>query len=659
MIARAASLMRPKDKLRLSEWAERNTDLDLDALPWAIEVMDALSDPAVSEVGLEGPAQAMKSEIGLCWIGYLIEHAPADLLICQPDKSMMQDFVIRRIGPMIERTPAVKAQLLPAANADNIFLKQFRGMLLTSIWPVGAQFRARPVPNGWLDDYDDIPDDIDGQGSAIKLLDARQTTFEGRDTKYVSSSPAREDGSGIEAFVEAGTDERLQPVCPSCGERFEPDLTRDLRFEQGTLEQAEKTAHVVCPVNGCILEPQARRDLLESLQKQPSHGFVAKNKKAGTKRRTFRVDGLLAFSSWSKLAREWREAQLGWELRQDESGLRSFVNTKAGRNYRSQFSGEEPLKSEDLAKRRERGWKLGTVPPGPEVLVTVGDVQANRFECATIGFGEGLETWLVDRWSIDALDDGLTIVSPFKRPEDWQVLLGLWSRALPIVNADNEPTGETMIPLSVAIDTGGLDQATEGAKRLWHAAVAMGVHKQRITLLKGSNSRTGKLMPTAQFADQKLKGGGSKRGPKLWMPNVHALKNIIDARLRRETPGPGYIHLPGNLPMEYCDEITAEELQKGKWEKIRARNETWDLLVYAYASILKPPFAQSVSHMRWVPGDFRIIQQDGGAKQKAKGKPETKKDTDSDMPETNNTDRPVRARRPRSRGRQSWMGRLK
>ena len=103
----------------------------------------------------------------------------------------MQDFVVRRIQPLIQNTPALKAQMLSASNADNIFLKQFRGMLLTSIWPVGSQFRARPVPRGWLDDYDQFDDDIEGQGNAIKLLDGRQTTFEGRDTKLVSSSRYR------------------------------------------------------------------------------------------------------------------------------------------------------------------------------------------------------------------------------------------------------------------------------------------------------------------------------------------------------------------------------------------------------------------------------------------------------------------------------------
>lgn len=615
LFRRLASIYRPKEHLSVSAWAAKHLQhFDPDALPQLIEIMDALSDPETAEVGDMGPAQAGKSEVGLAFMGWSIEHDPADFMVCQPDKALMQDFVIRRINPLVANTAALKAQMLPVPNADNIFLKQFRGMLLTSIWPVGSQFRARPVPRGWLDDYDQYPDDVDGtateqgQGSAIKLLDGRQTTFEGRDTKLVSSSPAREDGGGIEAFIDGGTDERLMPVCPSCEERVELDIKRDLKFDSGTPEQAEASAHVICPANGCVLEPSARRKLLDSCKTLPNRGWVAKRPEAGKRRRTFRRDGLLAFTSWGKLAREWRDAQVAWEARQDESGLRTFFNVKGGQNYRSVLSGEKPIGSEQLASRREPGFKLGTVPAGVKVLVVTVDVQFDRFEIGCVGYGEGLESWLVDRWAIHALDDGLTGIQPFNYSEHWAVLLPLFSRTWPLADG----SGMSPPPLTIAVDTGGSDRkdkAGEGAKRFFEMARAAGVHPSRVTLVKGGNNPNGKLMPPAQFADQKLKGGPKRNSARLWMPNVHALKNILDARLRRAKPGPGYVHLPGDLELEHVEEITAEQLEKGRWKKIRARNETLDILIYAIASLLRPPFAGSRSDMKWVPKDFRVPDQ--------------------------------------------------
>ena len=629
IIASLAKLMRPKQRLTVSQWAIEHTGYDPEVAPWQMEVMDALSDPQTSEVGLMGPAQQGKSEIGLAWLGWSIEHDPADVLVCQPDKTLMQDFVVRRIAPMISTTPVLKGEQLGTVGADNIFLKQFRAMILTSVWPVASQFRARPVPRGWLDDFDQIDSDIEGQGSPVGLLDARAESFEGRDTKFVSSSPARDVGKcDIEAFVTAGTDERLMPLCPSCGERFEPDLMRDLRFDQGTPDLAAQTAHVVCPKNGCVLLPEMQRQLIASTGALPNRGFVATRPAAGLRRRGFRVDGLLGFRSWPERARQYREAQLTWEARQDESALKAFANTAAGKNYRSILSGEEPLKADDLRKRREPGFQLGTVPPGVQTIVVVVDVQASSFQCAAIGWGDGLESWLIDRWSIDVLDDGMTPLTPFAMPEHAEALLPLWNKTWPLADG----SGQSPPPLCVGIDTGGggtkSESWTSSVKRLWHKATeplsrgGAGIHRSRVVLLKGGNKPNAKLMPPAEFTARKAQGGPKRNAPQLWMPNVHKIKNMVDVRLRRETPGPGYIHFPGadrpgapqrerqdkvrGLDDEFFEELTAEELKKGLWTKLRPRNETWDHLVYAYAVILTPGRAQSRSDMRWVPKAYRV-----------------------------------------------------
>ncbi len=590
--------------MSVTAYARAHLSYDDEVLPWQPEIMDALGDPEVAEVGLMGPAQAGKSLIGLAWLAWCIEHNPAGFMICQPDKTMAQDFVVRRVAPMIRNTPILRGQLLPDVGADNIFLKQFRGMLLTSIWPVAAQFRARPVPNGWLDDFDAIPDDIEGQGSAPTLLDARATFFEGRDKKFLSSSPAREDGGGIEAFVAQGTDERLMPVCPTCDERFEPNIRRDLRFDdKGTPEEAAASAHVICPANGCVLAPDDRRRLLDSLRNLPHRGFVQTNMRAGRRRRGFRIDGLMSVTTWNKLALEWRSAQIAWELRQDEAPLVGFFNSRGGQNYRSQAIGEKPLALDALAGRREIGWRRGTVPAGVRVIVITVDVQHNRFECLAYGWGDGLEGWLIDRWSIETLADGLTGVQPLRYREHWGALLPLFSREWLLADG----SGRTVKALTVAIDArGGESDLSAG---FWHMASAAGIHPQRVTLLQGGNNPRADLISRARRADQKNKGGVKRNSPSRWTVNVHAGKNILDARLRREKPGPGYIHLPQNLSEQHLDEMTAEEKQKGKWVKVRARNETLDLLVMAYSAILRPPFAQSRTHMRWVPTDFRVPDQ--------------------------------------------------
>jgi phage terminase large subunit GpA-like protein len=631
-----AHLLRPREKLTLSQWSIRNRGYDPEVLPWQSEVRDSLTDPATSETGLMKPVQCGATTLGVDWAGWVVDTDPDTMIIAQPDRTMAEKFVKSRLDPMIEETLAVKAKLKPLANANNQWIKLFHGMMLTTIWPVESQFTQLTARYGWLDDFDQYDENIGavagegGQGSALKLLGGRFTAHEGREKAFVSSSPADDKGGKIEAFVASGTDERLQPECPQCGERWEVDLLRDLRFDgKRSAEDAEASAHVVCGTgNGCILGPGERRALLDSLSRLPDHGFVAAHPERSRRRRTFRVDGLMALTSWPKLAREWREAQIEWEARQDESALRTFINTKAGKNYRSVLSGEKPIDAEALKTRREKGFMAGTIPAGVKVWSVQVDVQANRLECMAFGWGDGLEGWVLKRWPIDVLEDGLTAPAPFTHPEHSRILLPLFNMRLPLADG----SGLSPPPITVQLDVGGGgakgEGATEFAKQFWELARAAGVHKARVTLTKGGSNPKAELMPRAKFADQRRRGGPKRSSAELWMPNVHRIKHILDARLRRTDPGPGYVHLPGGkvgggqlrpgqdegatrrLLDHHVEEITAEELKKGKWEKVRPRNETWDLLVAAIASMLRPPFAQSRTHMGWVPAAFRVPDQE-------------------------------------------------
>lgn len=680
IVRRLAHLARPKESLTVSQWAERYIKhYDPDALPFLAEIMDALSDPETCEVGDMGPAQGGKSTVGEAFICWSIEQDPAPFMVVQPDRLAMETFIKTRINPLVTGISVLKAQLAPSASADNMHVKLFRGMNLYSAWPVENHFRQRSICRGWLDDFDGFPTnaegqiDIEGKGSAVGLLDGRMTVFKGRDTKLISSSPALGENAGIEPFIAAGTDERLWPVCPSCGERFEIDLIRDLRFDKGEPELAAQTAYVMCPLNGCELRPESRHQLLASLKGLPNRGFIASRPEAGKYRRTFRRDGLLAFTPWPDLARQKRAAEIEWEARQDEGPLKDYYNVKAGRNYRSQLSGEKPVAAQELKARREKGWKLGTVPRGPVVLNITVDAQQDRFECTAIGTGEAREKWLVDRFAIHVLSDGLTAISPFVHKEHWKVLLPLFDRKYPLAEKgpDGKPVDYAPV-LSVTVDTGGSDkkgdQATEGAKYFWEAARALGIPPSRITLVKGASRPDAPLLAPAKFADQKVKGGAKRSSAKLWLAGVNKIKNIIDARLRRTQPGPGYIHLPGDLADEYLDEMTAEELEKGKWVKKRPRNETWDLLVYDEVAILKPPFAQSSNHMRWVPPAFRIEWPEAVALDAAEPGPKTRRrskpaQAENPLPEQALQPAPAAQERPTgggwidtgSRDRGSWL----
>jgi phage terminase large subunit GpA-like protein len=609
-----AHYARPQEKLTVSQFAVRYQNYDPDIFPWQLEIMDRLSNAAVREVGLLGPVQTGKSTIGIAWTGRNVLCDPDDMQITLPTQQLSAIFSNSRVTPMIEKTKVVRDRLKPGPNAIQTYSKHFMGMDIYFSHPSPGEFTQRPIRYEWADDADQFPDDIggsqtkDGQGSIHSLMQGRMTSFQGRSKLFISSTPADDNGGKTEAFVRSGTFERLHPECPQCGERWEIDAERDLKFESGSQpERAAKTAHVVCGTgNGCILQPKDKRKLLSSLNRLPNRGFISHNPEVGQEISTFWLDGLMCMSSWTEIAREWRIAEIAWAARQDEGPMRTLRQTKFGKNHRSILSGEKPLNEEDVAKLKDAGFKSGIVPAGPVVWTLSVDTQHNRFDCAAVGYCDGHESWLIHRWTLDVLDDGFTALQPFLKPEHWRVLLPLFD-----MTWEMEGGGRTPPPLCVAIDTGGGGDkteatATENAKKFWRLAREAGVAGNRIMLLKGSSTASGELVRVGAFSDKKVKGTPQRSGPVLWLVNGHKIKNIMDVRLRRTEPGPGRIHLPEDLADEYLAELTAEEVVKGKWVKRRPRNETWDLIRYAWSALIKPPFAKSRDKMNWVPKAYRI-----------------------------------------------------
>ena len=129
LIARLAHLYRPKERLTVSQWAERHIPhYDSMALPFLAEIMDALSDPETVEVGDMGPAQGGKSMVGEAWLGWTIDRSADPFLMVQPDKAAAEAFVKLRINELIRVVPALRNALLPDSSADNMHLKLFKGI---------------------------------------------------------------------------------------------------------------------------------------------------------------------------------------------------------------------------------------------------------------------------------------------------------------------------------------------------------------------------------------------------------------------------------------------------------------------------------------------------------------------------------------------------
>ncbi|HIC81918.1 MAG TPA: hypothetical protein EYP07_13315, partial [Kiloniellaceae bacterium] len=397
-----------------------------------------------------------------------------------------------------------------------------------------------------------------------------------------------------------------------CGEPW-PIHIDLLEFEPGTPADAERTAFVRCPATGCQISPREKGALLASGVWVGADQTITRDGEiVGPARDTdiasFRIDGLQGFNSWGRLARLKREADIAFETAQDEDALRAFYNVKAGHNYRAQGELAEPLADEDLAARiGEAEQRLGVVPPEAVCLTAAVDIQGNRFEVLVQAWLPALQSYIVDRFAILALDDGETAIDPANMPEHWHVLLEkVLRRRYPMAG---DPSRSIAI-LNTAIDTGGQGAkdgeggVTDNAWLFWAHAIEAKIPATAITMIKGGNQPKARTLPPPTI-DLKRKVKLDGPDPELFVPNVNRMKTAIDHRLRRRLPGPGYIGLPSDLSEQHRQELTAEEKVEGLWhQKPGRRNETFDGLVYSYTALVR--LAGGDFSLAWVPAWARF-----------------------------------------------------
>lgn len=642
IIANALAELRFPERVPVSIAADRHRILDNPgayAGPWrdsphpvgfmkrAMDALNAESPWAV--VAVMGPAQTGKSEIGNNWQLHTVLYDPADMLFVMPDRVAIDEYVKTQWNKMLELIPELRGRQLDGSSADAIHLKQFRGCSFFFRWPTGPTFRAKPIQRGRLDDFDDIPQDIgaaaegkDGQGDALSLMLGRAGSFDayGGMKVYVNSTPKLGKRRGIEAIVASGTDERWHVDCLQCGSPFALDTEACLKFEQaGTPAEAAASAAVVCGECGGYHRQQDKAALMSGgrwVGRGETAVSFAHNPegKAGTMvvtdRLTQRWDGLMGFRRWSSMAQQAREAELALELQQDEGPLKVYVQTWIGKNYVSRSAAEEGATEEALAKRaREAPHRFGEFPPEARCLIMAVDQAINRFEVAAWAFGPGFRAWLVDRFSI--VNCGDEPLQPFTRAEHFAVLHPRVLSKRYLVRGTRD---HWVKPLNTVVDTGGMDSATDNAFAWWHSMVTGDVGSGRakiphtaITLFKGGNKATGKLLPPPLIdAKRQIKGAPQCE---LFMPNVNRLKSMADVGLGRTDGGPGSIVFPGDVDRHgelvvapYIAEMKAEAKNAaGLWERPpNTPNETLDTYTMARAALLR--LGGNDHSLDWVPG---------------------------------------------------------
>ena len=484
------------------------------------------------------------------------------MMIVWPTTEMAQRNSKHRIDPLIEESPVLKDIIAPPRSRDSgntVLMKEFRGGVLVMTGANSAVgLRSMPVRYLFLDEVDAYPLDVDGEGDAIHLAEARTRTFARRKILLVST-PTIAGASIIEREYEASDQRRYFVPCPHCGHRQWLRFER-LRWERG---QPETAAYLCESCEAAIAEHHKSRML--ELGEWMAQGIGTS---AG-----FHLSSL--YSPW----RKWREIAASWE-KAAMSESRSVATIKAFKNSELGEAWVEEGEAPDwqrLLERRE-DYSLGSVPAGGLLLTAGADVQKDRIEVSIWAFGRGKESWLVEH---------RVLMGDTARDAVWKHLGEL------VAETWTHASGARLPLARLALDTGFATQEAYTFVRL--------ARDPRVMAVKGS-AKGAALVGTPTAVDATTGGKKLRRGIKLFTVAVGIAKLEFYNSLRKVPEvaedgvtiryPTGFVHLP-KVDAEYLQQLCAEQLitrrdRNGypvrEWQKMRERNEALDCYVYARAA---------------------------------------------------------------------------
>ena len=393
--------LRPDPSLWVDQWADEYMRIPRDTgaaepgkyrtsrTPYAREPMRCLS-PAhpCKRVVTMVASQLMKTQIALNWIGGLIHMVPSNILTLLPSLSLAKR-VSSRISKTIKATPVLSERVAANRSRDSrntMDTKEFEGgsLYVTTAGSAAnlAELSARYIYGDEIDRWDV---DVGEEGDPIELAETRGSTF-GRNAKfYFSSSPTIKGASRIADLFETSDQRYYYVPCPHCGHM------QILEWENLHYSADFNVVHYQCAGQECdVLIEEHHKGLMLARGVWRSHA-PGDGETIG-----FHLNALyapLGWTDWRSLAKQFEKAKKA-QNRGDLEPMQVFYNTRLAKVW---DSAQEQTKAEVLKERAGREtYGLGSMAYRVLMLTASVDVQANRLELMVMGWGVGMERWVID-----------------------------------------------------------------------------------------------------------------------------------------------------------------------------------------------------------------------------------------------------------------------
>ena len=440
----------PPKPMTVSEWSDKHRMLSskgssepgrwrTSRVPYLKQPMNCLSvtNTDVQRVVVMFGAQLGKTEMGINFLLYTIDHCPAPILCVAASLDMVKRMSRQRLEPAFEETPVIKAKIAPQRSRDasnSMFIKEFpNGILLLTGSNSPAGLRSAPVRYLFMDETDSYPSDAStsggvSEGDPCELAIKRTSTFS-RKKILMTSTPTTKDFSRIESEYLASDMRRYWVPCPACNE-YQVLVWSQMKWEN----RDASTAKYECVHCGERFDETHKTALLRKGEWRAEKPMTRKT--AG-----FQMSSLYSPAGWLT----WPEIVEEFLRSKDDAPLfKTWVNTRMAETFDESYQSQ--LSAEALLERCEK-YMPGTIPE--DVLFLVGGVDIQG------GGGTKDERIEVSTWGI-APDEHMYLIQHdviYGDPNQGTVWEGL---DILLTNEYEHPNGGKLKIECCAIDTGGL-----------------------------------------------------------------------------------------------------------------------------------------------------------------------------------------------------------
>lgn len=534
-IMNALAVLKPPEKLTVSEWADKYRILsELDSAspghwrtsktPYLKKVMDAFNDAFIHDITFCAGAQLGKTSAEQNMIGYAIAQDPGPMLIVYPSEKLAKFTSEKRLQPLIRLCPDLSGRFRERESKD--LELTFDSMYIALVGANSpSDLSSRPVRYVFFDEIDKFPKWTGAEAGPLELAAERTKTFYNYKVVKVST-PTLKNGNIWQGWLNADVQYRYFVPCPHCGEMQPLEFGQVKWPEEADENEAKAAAYYRCKHCHEAIDDRQKPAMLRGGE------WRGEKKKSGRAAKVaFHLNSL--YSPWLTFG----DVAAKFIASKDEPALlMNFINSWLAEPWVDKAN---RLRS-DVVKSKQLPYEQGTMPEAAQIITCGVDVQLDHFWYSVRAWGPHMTSWLVD----------------YGRLETWVDVEKVLDRDY--IDANGEIRNINL----ACIDSGyNTDEVYQFCAE--HMGLAVPT--------KGSSNPL-KSRYTVTVLDK-----GIGHGLRLYGFDPNQMKDYIAGRLAVDAGASGSWNVCRDVEQEYCDQVCAEQKvehkdKKGRvtlvWEKI-------------------------------------------------------------------------------------------